>query len=78
LSQQVADANEQTRQWCEKLSKAIVLVKQGTDDCSVLDALVNDWWEQPAQFATPWITVDGKNVKQWREQFAALRHRLLG
>lgn len=26
-------------------------------------------WEQPAQACTPWVTVDGLNVQQWRDKW---------
>lgn len=27
------------------------------------------WWQQPAQYLVPWLTVDGLNIKQYLDQF---------
>ena len=37
---------------------------------------VRHWFEQPAQFATPWIRVDGKTLPEWKEALTSAKARL--
>lgn len=33
-------------------------------------------WEQPGQHCAPWVTVDGRPLEEWAQEWRALSHEL--
>ncbi|CAB3981463.1 AUGMIN subunit 5-like [Paramuricea clavata] len=56
----------------ERFSKAT----KALSECIVSMETVNSWWEQPAQYLVPWETVDGMNMRQWKDQWTVMTTRL--
>ncbi|KAL9964069.1 hypothetical protein ACROYT_G027647 [Oculina patagonica] len=45
-------------------------------DCISVKDIVSSWWEQPAQFVTPWVKLDDMNMRQWTDQWTLSATRL--
>lgn len=51
------------------LQKRLNDATQALASCLQVKDVALCWWEQPAQTCTPWVTVDGLNVQQWRDKW---------
>jgi HAUS augmin-like complex subunit 5 len=67
---------EQTEKLLPILQQRMTQATQTLTDCIELKDIATDWWEQPAQLCTPWITVDGLNLQQWRDKFTVTATQL--
>ncbi|CAG5136264.1 unnamed protein product [Candidula unifasciata] len=62
-------AKEHDRAQCDKLlpklQKSLKAILTCASQMSDLQKQVNIWWEQPAQFTTPWVVTEGMTFDQW-------------
>lgn len=58
------------------LQKRLNDATQCLANCLQVKDIVLSWWEQPAQVCTPWITVDGLGLQQWRDQWTVAATRM--
>lgn len=74
---------EVTEQDRAQLDYIMPLVQNGLNkttkalsDCISVKDIVSSWWEQPAQFVTPWVKLDDMNMRQWTDQWTLSATRL--
>ncbi|XP_076438441.1 HAUS augmin-like complex subunit 5 isoform X2 [Babylonia areolata] len=47
------------------LQKRLNKAARASTKCIKVKDFVQAWWEQPAQFSTPWVTMEGLTFQQW-------------
>jgi len=74
---------EVTEQDRAQLEYVMPLIQSGLNktakafsDCIAVKDTVTSWWEQPAQFVVPWVTLEDQNVRQWTDQCTLSATRL--
>ncbi|XP_014680452.1 PREDICTED: HAUS augmin-like complex subunit 5 isoform X2 [Priapulus caudatus] len=58
------------------IQDTLLRVARALASCQTLSTLVDEWKQQPAQYVVPWVTVDGRNLQQWKDTWSvqASRH----
>ncbi|XP_046853256.1 uncharacterized protein LOC124446451 [Xenia sp. Carnegie-2017] len=59
-----------------KIQENISKTTKALSECIVAMETVNSWWEQPAQYLVPWETVEGMNMRNWKDQWTVMTTRL--
>nr|XP_043634986.1 AUGMIN subunit 5-like [Erigeron canadensis] len=69
-------ASEQERiimdKWLPEIKSGIANTRKSLNDCKYVDALLDEWWEQPGSTIVDWVTVDGQNVAAWHNHVKQL------
>ncbi|KAK7105501.1 hypothetical protein V1264_016867 [Littorina saxatilis] len=58
------------------INKRITKAARASTDCIRVKDCVNSWWEQPAQFTTPWVKVENMTFQQWYSQWRIIATKI--
>ena len=62
----------QLYQWLPSLEETLNTADKAIMDCSVIQKLSEEWWNQPAQYLLPWVTINGTNYQSLADQYHSL------
>uniref|UniRef100_A0A0B7AJL3 Uncharacterized protein n=1 Tax=Arion vulgaris TaxID=1028688 RepID=A0A0B7AJL3_9EUPU len=60
---------KQCEKFLPKLQKRLDVVSAHVNRMVDVKKQVNDWWERPAQFTTPWVVTEGMTFIQWMQRW---------
>lgn len=83
-SKQIQDlcksVNEHDQELLDKmlplLNQRINCTGKALADCVQVKDTINEWWNQPAQYVVPWVTVEGNSLQNWKEKWMVLTTKL--
>ncbi|KJE92249.1 hypothetical protein CAOG_03253 [Capsaspora owczarzaki ATCC 30864] len=59
-----------------QLKRHLIKAREHLQACQQTQTLIQEWWEQPAQYAAPWLSVEQRNIQEWSELWTKLANRL--
>lgn len=58
------------------LQTSMLCVSKSLAQCVQVRHTLDEWWEQPAQYLTPWVMYEGMDVAKWIEQWNCFTNKL--
>ncbi|XP_039271275.2 uncharacterized protein LOC120345794 [Styela clava] len=65
-------SEETTESICRKYKTGMGVTKDALTKTQTLESMIKSWYEQPAQYQTPWVTANGMTWEEYRNKLEKL------